>query len=189
MMRLAQFPLRLAGALRDLTRREDGTATLDFVMMVPIFVALFVSSFELSIIMVRQMMLERGLDLAVRDLRLGIWTNVTTTTLKSRVCDGTAGLISNCESQLMLEMVPVSSATWQTPSPDATCVDRSTNVQPVVTFNPGSENQMVILRACVMIDPFFPGTGLALKLQNNIGDGFPIIATSGFVNEPGTSGT
>ena len=58
-MRLASLMRRL----RDASRREDGTATLDFVMMVPIFVGLFVSSFELSIIMTRQMMLERGLDL------------------------------------------------------------------------------------------------------------------------------
>lgn len=181
-MRLASLMRRL----RDASRREDGTATLDFVMMVPIFVGLFVSSFELSIIMTRQMMLERGLDLAVRDLRLGTWPNVSTDILKTEICDSTIGLLSNCESQLMLEMVPVPTATWTTPNPDATCVDRSTNVQPVVSFDAGTENEMVIIRACVMIDPFFPGTGLALSLQKNIGDGFPLIATSGFVNEPGT---
>lgn len=182
MMRLVTRTLR---ALRELSRREDGTATLDFVLMVPIFVGIFVSSFELTIIMTRQMLLERGLDIAVRDLRLGTWANVTPSVLKTRICDRTVGLIANCEDQLMLEMVPIPTSTWATPDPEATCIDRDADVQPVISFNPGTENQMVIIRACVLTDPFFPGTMLALKLEAKPGDGFPLIATSGFVNEPG----
>jgi len=186
MTRLLSLPLRVFGALRDLTRREDGTATLDFVIMVPVFISIFVSSFELSIIMIRQMMLDRGLDIAVRDLRLGTWPVVNTDILKDRICGRTIGIIADCENQLMLEMIPVSTANWSTPSPDATCIDREANVQPVVSFDPGTENEMVLIRACVMTDPFFPGTGLALHLMEKSGDGFPLIATSGFVNEPGT---
>ncbi len=186
MTSLAFAPLRLLGALRALSRREDGTATLDFVIMVPIFVSLFVSSFEVSIFTIRQMMLDRALDLVVRDLRLGTWASVDSDTLKARICERTIGLLPDCSNQLMIEMVPVSSASWATPDPNATCVDRDAEVQPAVAFNPGTENQMVIIRACSMVDPFFPGTGLALSLEENVGDGFPIISTSGFVNEPGT---
>lgn len=186
MRSVVSLPLRLIGALRDLTRREDGTATLDFVIMVPVFVSIFVSSFELSIIMVRQMFLDRGLDIAVRDLRLGTWPNVTSDILKDAICETTIGFISDCQNQLMIEMIPVPTSSWATPSPTATCIDREASVQPAVSFDPGTENEMVIVRACVMIDPFFPGTGLALKLVENSGAGFPLIATSGFVNEPGT---
>ncbi len=186
MIGIALHPLRLLDRLREWSRREDGTATLDFVILVPVFVSLFVSSFEVSIFTIRQMMLDRALDLVVRDLRLGTWTNVTSDTLKAQICERTIGLLPDCSNQLMIEMVPISSATWDTPDPNATCVDRDAEVQPAVAFNPGTENQMVIIRACSMVDPFFPGTGLALSLEANVGDGFPIIATSGFVNEPGT---
>ena len=55
-----------------------------------------------------------------------------------------------------------------------------------MTFTAGTQNEMMIVRACAMVDPVFPGTALALLLEENVGDGFPLIATSGFVNEPGT---
>jgi len=177
---------RLARALRNLFHREDGTATLGFVMFVPVFVFLFVSCYEVSIINIRQLMLERGLDLAVRDLRLGTWPNVTTDILKTAIYDNSGGFIANCENQIMLELVQVPKSTWALPDPGATCVDRSASIQPTTTFDAQTENQMMIVRACVLIDPFFPGTELALMLEDPTGAGIALVATSAFVNEPGT---
>lgn len=186
MTRLLTLPARAMRALRDVTRREDGTASLDFVIIVPVFIFLFVSSFEVSIILIRQMMLERGVDLAVRDLRLGTWPNINTAGLKTAICDNTAGFISDCENQIMLELVSVPKNGWTLPDPGATCVDRSANVQPVTSFDAGTENQMMIIRACLLVDPFFPGTRMALDLEKTEGSGIELVATSGFVNEPGT---
>lgn len=170
--------------LRDLTRREDGTATLDFVLIVPVFITLFVSSFELSVILIRQAMLDRGLDIAVRDLRLGKWPKVTEKILKEAVCDGAGNVIADCENQLLLEMYNVTNAGWQTPDPGANCIDRSQSQNPALSFQPGVENEMILIRACVLIDPFLPGAGLALAMQAQHEDGFPLTATSAFVNEP-----
>ncbi|MHC0054906.1 TadE/TadG family type IV pilus assembly protein [Actibacterium sp. D379-3] len=180
------FSRRLGRRLRRLLRREDGTATVEFVIMVPIFMLLFVSNFEVSMIMIRQMMLDRGLDLAMRELRLGTWPNPTTAILKQEICSHTAGLISDCENQMMLELIPVPAASWTLPGPNATCKDRSADLEPATTFDAGAQNQLMVVRACVLIDPFFPGTELALMLERNPGDGMPLAATSGFVNEPGT---
>jgi len=177
---------RVARALHQLFHREDGTATLGFVMFVPVFVFLFVSCFEVSIINIRKLMLERGLDLAVRDLRLGTWPNVTTAILKTAICNNSGGFIADCDNQIMLELVQVPTTTWSLPDPGATCVDRSASVQPTTSFDAGTENQMMIVRACVLIDPFFPGTELALLLENPTGAGIALVATSAFVNEPGT---
>lgn len=183
---LLRLPGRCLTALRDLLRREDGTATMDFVIMVPLFMWLFISGFEVSFIMIRQLMLERGVDLAVRDLRLGKWPNLSTTILKEAICDHTGKFIGDCENQLMLELVKVPSTNWTLPDANAKCVDRSEEIQPVTSFEPGTQNEMVIIRACILVDPFFPGTELALMLEAAPGDGLSLITTSAFVNEPGT---
>ncbi|MDW3118993.1 MAG: TadE/TadG family type IV pilus assembly protein [Roseovarius pacificus] len=53
-------------------RRDDGgNASIEFVIIVPVFIALLVFSIELSLITLRHALLERGLDLTVRQIRLG----------------------------------------------------------------------------------------------------------------------
>ena len=51
--------------LRRFLRREDGTASLEIVLVLPFFMMLFMSAYEGGMISMRHMMLERGLDLAV----------------------------------------------------------------------------------------------------------------------------
>jgi hypothetical protein len=183
---LMTFARRIGRRAKRLLRREEGTATMEFVIMFPVFMTLFLSSFELAILMTRQAFLERAVDMTVRDLRLGTWPNLDADLLKSEICSHLGTLISNCSSELMLELTPVNRASWSLPNPAATCVNRGADVQPVVTFTAGTQNELMIVRACAMVDPVFPGTALALLLEENVGDGFPLIATSGFVNEPGT---
>jgi len=175
-----------ARAMRRFGADERGNSTMEFAILFPVFFTIFLSGFELAFVMVRQMWLERAVDLTVRDLRLGTWPNVSTDILKADICDNMGNLIGACDSVLMLELDTIDRVSWTTPNPDATCVDRSEDVQPVTKFEPGTENEMVLLRACVIIDPIFPGTGLALQLERNTGDGVALVATSGFVNEPGT---
>lgn len=175
---------RLRNLILRLRRSEAGNATIEFVILFPVFITLFVSSFELAIVMVRQVMLERAVDLAVRDLRLGNISPVTATNLKTAICNN-ARIIPDCERQMMLELQSITPPNYAMPDPAATCVDRGSLAQPIVTFRDGPENGLMIVRACAMVDPFFPGTGLALKLQENIGDGFALVATSAYVNEPG----
>ena len=57
--------------LMGLARREDGNASVEFMIIFPIYFALLAMSVELSMITLRQTLLERGLDMAVRDIRLG----------------------------------------------------------------------------------------------------------------------
>jgi hypothetical protein len=178
----------LPRGLRRLRDREEGTSSIEFVLLFPIFMSLFLSSIELGVVMIRQVMLERALDIAVRDLRLGAWPNVTQDLLKERIC-AHAGIIPNCESEMLLELRAVRAPDYTLPDPAATCVDRSAEVQPVVTFRDGPENELMIVRACVLIDPIIPGSGLGMKMQENTRDGFALVATSAYVNEPGAGGS
>ncbi|MGC9367907.1 MAG: TadE/TadG family type IV pilus assembly protein [Paracoccaceae bacterium] len=178
---------RMFSRLLRLHRREDGSSSIEFVLLFPIFMSLFLSSIEMGVVMLRQVMLDRALDIAVRDLRLGAWPNITPDLLKARICEHT-GIISNCEQEMLLELQPVRAPDYTLPDPAATCVDRDAEIQPVVTFRDGPENELMIVRACVLIDPVIPGSGLGLKMQANNRDGFALVATSAYVNEPGAGG-
>ncbi|WP_372603659.1 TadE/TadG family type IV pilus assembly protein [Actibacterium sp.] len=180
---------RIGRRLSQGLRREDGSAAVEFVLFAPTFVFLFVSCFEVAFINIRQVMLDRALDLTVRELRLGRWPNPTIALVKDDICSHVGNLISDCSNQLMIELTPVPRSNWQLPDPGATCVDRAAEMQPATTFDAGSENQMMIVRACLLVDPFFPGTELALMLESNQGDGHAIVAVSGFVNEPFAGGS
>jgi Flp pilus assembly protein TadG len=68
MTRLAR---RAARRLRRLLAREDGTATVEFVVLFPVFMLVLVNAVEASVVMSRVAMLDRALDLAVRELRIG----------------------------------------------------------------------------------------------------------------------
>jgi len=62
----------LAG-LRDLRRKEDGNATIEFAILFPAFIMIFLSAFESGLLMTRQVLLDRAVDLTVRDIRLRTW--------------------------------------------------------------------------------------------------------------------
>jgi hypothetical protein len=83
-----------------------------------------------------------------------------------------------------VELVPVDTTSWNLPSPNATCVNRGATIQPVTTVTQGTGDEMMIIRACAIVDPLFPGTGLGLDLPKDASGGFALVATSAFVNEP-----
>lgn len=177
----------LARRLRRFRGGEDGNATIEFVILFPIFIVIFMSSFEVGILMTRQVMLERALDLSVRDLRLGTWKPPTHDEFKRVLCNR-AAIIPNCMNSMLIELQPVSKSSW-TPLPkQATCNDRTADVQPVTTFNGGAENEMMIVRACAIMKPWFIATSLGLRLPLVDGENYAIVSSSAFVNEPGAGG-
>lgn len=170
-------------------RNEHGSATIEFVILFPVMMMIFLSSFEMSIWMLRQVWMDRAMDLTVRDLRLGAWPNLNTHPdargiVKRALCDRMGTLMGSCESQLMLELVPVPKDTWVLPDPGAQCIDRGDPSKPIATFRDGPENEIMLVRACVIVDPFFTGTSWGLQLEKNPGDGFAMVSTSAYVNEP-----
>lgn len=169
--------------LLRLLRAEDGNATVEFVIIVPIYIALMVMSLELSFITLRQAMLERGLDIAVRDVRLGTGTAPTHDAIKKRICDE-AYVISDCESNLRLEMVPSDMRHLTTLGGQVMCTDKEEEGAPVLKFIPGQQNQLMFLRACAKYDPIFPTWHLARSLKRDSSGQVAIISMSAFVQEP-----
>jgi hypothetical protein len=173
----------LRRALRA-ARREDGTASVEFVVVFPVVVAIMFQAFEVGWITVRQTMLERALDLTVRDLRLGHISNPTNDKLRQYICSAAGGVISDCTSNMLIELTKVDTSTWALPSPRATCVDRSETIQPVTTVQQGSGDDLMIIRACAIINLMFPLVGVGPHLTQDSQGGIAIVASSAFVNEP-----
>jgi hypothetical protein len=175
--------LRLPKCLSRWLRREDGTATIEFVIFVPIVVTIFMASVEAGFYMAKHVMMERGLDMVIRDVRLGNIPNVNHNVLRTRICEATP-ILSDCESILKVEMRPVEMSTFAMPTQPATCIDRGANSEPMADFVPGQPDQLMVVRICAVQDPIFPSTGIGLQLRKDAQGGYQLISASVYVVEP-----
>jgi len=169
--------------VRSLRQNEDGNPTVEFVIVFPFIVTLFFTAFEFGLLMTRHVMLERAVDLTVRDLRLGHFIAPTQDDLRRVICNR-AGMIPKCMDSLLIELRPVSTVTWTPLGSDTTCKNRNEEIQPVVSLNPGISNEMVLVRVCAVFEPFFPSTTLGMKLSRDELGGYALVSSSAFVNEP-----
>ncbi|MEO0665569.1 MAG: pilus assembly protein [Pseudomonadota bacterium] len=168
--------------LRRFGRDESGVITVDYILSLPLYIAIFLMSFETSFIMMRQTMLDRGVDLAVREVRLNTLAPPNYDELKEMVCD-TAGLISSCSQNLTLEMYQEDPRGTMSLNAAAQCFDREEEVQPATIYEPGAQNQIMFVRACVRYKPVFPSAILAGAIVDANGD-YALTSASIYVTEP-----
>lgn len=176
----------LGPRVRRFLRGGRGSATVEFVIVFPLFLTLLCSTAESGLLMLRQVMLDRALDIAVRDLRIGTWQEPTHDLVKRRICDA-ALMIPDCEDTVLLELREISTATWDLPATDATCVDRPAELNPMANmpdFRQGGGDALMLVRACAVFDPIFPGAGLGLDLVGDRDGNYALVSASVFVNEP-----
>lgn len=167
---------------------ENGNATIEFVFLFPAFIMLFLMGFESGYYMVRNVMLERGVEIAVRDVRLGNGSVPNFEDLKRNIC-ANAAIIPECEDSIQIEMQPVAIAPGGTGPVQtaAKCVDRLSTADPLsgTTYSVGSENEMMVVRVCSLSQPLFPTTGIGVGMQVDAAGNYAMVATTAFVNEPG----
>lgn len=164
-------------------RSARGSSTVEFVIWFPFFMVLVMSSLETGLLMTRHVMLDRGLDLTVRGLRLGSWVAPTHDQLKAAICDA-AMMIPDCMTSLTVELTPVATSDWALPADPVACVDKSQDIQPVTELTPGIGNEMMMIRVCAKFTPFFPTTGLGMAMAKDGAGNYALVAASAFVNEP-----
>lgn len=175
--------LKACNFLRRFRKDEDGQAVVEFVLGVPIMFFLFFSSVEMSVYAMRQNWLDRGLDMAVRDIRLDTGGGLTHDDVKSRICTY-AGALPNCETFLRLEMNPINASSFAGFGGDADCVDRSLPVTPSVNFVHGGNHQLMLMRACYTFKPVFPGAGQGRSFTKDSEGRVMMTSMSAFVQEP-----
>lgn len=169
--------------LHQFLRDQRGTSTVEFVFVAPFLIGLTVFSIELGMISMRAAMLERGLDIAVREIRLGTGTAPDHDEIKDIICEN-ASIIRDCDTKLRLEMIPTDLRNFATLDPTPDCTDVSEPSKPVRTFIPGAQNQLVLLRACLKYRPLFPEETLGELLTKDASGDVAITTVSAFVQEP-----
>lgn len=181
----------MIGALRRLGnglcppafRREDGTAAMEFVLVVPLILAIFMGSFESGLLMTRSILLERAVDMTMRELRLGHYANVTNVLLQKEICSRTV-VFPDCEHNIKIQLDRISTTTWQIPAASPYCIDKDAPAQPVTALNTGQDNDLMLIRVCVTLPAILPTMGLALHLPMDGHGNYGLIAKSAFVVEP-----
>ncbi|MEY1554816.1 TadE/TadG family type IV pilus assembly protein [Yoonia sp. R2331] len=174
---------KLAAKLRAFRAEEDGAGTLEFILILPFYLILFTSAYEGGVLSTRHVMLERGLDVTVREVRIGRLPDPTNDNLSARICE-VASIIPNCLTNIRLEMLVREPRNFANVG-DIDCVDRTVNNQPAVVFNnTGDNNDLMILRACVLFDPMLPTSGLGKAIPKKSGSAYALVATSSYVMEP-----
>lgn len=179
----------LGKGLRRFKRKEDGMASIEILFMLPAFFILFLSAYEGGMVSTRHVMLERGVDLAVRDVRIGRLKEPKHAELKQLICDY-ASIIPDCIDNLQLEMVRMDVRNWGTElDGPIECIDRALDSQPAVQFSTGGNNELMVLQVCSLFDPVAATSGwgqytLSGKIPKKSGKAYALVASSAFVMEP-----
>ena len=188
--------------LRRFVRKEDGVASIEILFMLPAFFMLFMSAFEGGMLSTRHVMLERGVDLAVREVRIGRMADPSWDNLRTAICDYSS-IIEDCMDNLQIEMVKMDLRDWDDNKlGDAVeCVNKSEDVKATDKFQNGANNELMVLVVCALFDPVsatstWGRSPLAGKVNetdsNTVASGliersagmYALVATSAFVMEP-----
>lgn len=163
--------------LRLFSRSTDGAVMVEFVLGFVVVFTMFLIILELFFLMLRSTMLQRALDQTVREIRLGEYVNPTVGQMEQVVCDRMIAL-PDCRTSLTLEFTVIDEATFAMPGQVTPCAMRGDEqfnggrtAQPYYT---GLENELMVVRACVVAGTITPVFSEAFKL----------FARSAFVNEP-----
>lgn len=163
---------------------EDGTASVEFSILVPLLFAIFVAALESGLMMVRWTSIDRASDMVIRQLRLGQLVNPTAQTLRREICDRTY-MIENCFENTVVEITEINRATFQMPATDEPCVTRTDRIiVPVTQIVPGQQNDLMLIRVCVTVDALFPTSVYALPIEYDAQGGYALAVASVYVNEP-----
>ncbi|MFB9149641.1 TadE/TadG family type IV pilus assembly protein [Roseovarius ramblicola] len=169
--------------MRRFARDPHGSVTVEFTIVAPLLIGFIVFAVELGMLAMHAAMLERGLDIAVREVRLGTGTAPGHDDIKRIVCDN-APVIADCGTRLRLEMIPTDLRSFATLDTTPDCTDTSEPSRPVRTFIPGGQNQLMLLRACLKYKPLFPEAILGDTLTKDSAGDVALTTVSAFVQEP-----
>lgn len=166
-------------------RGDDGNASIEFMVIFPIFILMFMSVLEMGLLMTRYMMFERGLDITVRQMRLDTGATYTKDSVRTAICNETL-IVANCNSSLTLEMSRLDSNDdgWTFPGREAICTNTTQEIEPLTAFVPGQSHDTMYVRACLNIKPMFSWAALGASLAKDDTGSFNMIAQSAFAVEP-----
>jgi len=123
----------------------------------------------------------------MREVRIGTGSQYSHDEVRDLICEG-ALIFDDCQANLRLEMIPNSPRNYTALPYEIDCaqhaVGSSTVINPVRDFTMGQSNELVIVRACMLYDPVFPTSQLALQRTTDQNGRSALVAVSAFTQEP-----
>lgn len=150
--------MTLRTRLRRFFRTDRAAATAEFVIGFPLVFLMFIVTLETCFLMMRATMLQRGLEMAIRDVRLGNIKNPLMSVMEQAVCDRIQ-IVPNCTSSLTLEFTLVNQASFQMPAPTQPCTVRSAadaQARSASIYSTGAANDLLVVRACLVVNAISP---------------------------------
>lgn len=172
--------------LKDFSRCEKATAALEFCIVFPIIMILFIAVFETAMILIRQVMLERSLDNSVRFLRLTHNPAVSASDIRTHICNNTL-VLTDCEDVLVVDLRVIEEINYTLPGEDTLCVNSDGVLNPANEFSVGSgteQEELMLIRVCAEVQRILPFSGFGLNLTRDNNDNVHMTSASVFVNEP-----
>lgn len=191
--------------LRRFRRSDDGNSTIEFVMLFPPLFLIFLSGFDAGMMMMRNVWLERSLDIAVRELRLGDPSPPSYEEFRETICRGSPDptfnpsvtLLGDCLDSLQIELTVVDPEASSPLDSTVRCIDKEEDINPADLSefygDTGGNNDFMLVRACMNVNPRFDFViqlagfefkSLGAVLDSDGRNGYFMVATSAFVNEP-----
>ncbi|MBS0125311.1 TadE/TadG family type IV pilus assembly protein [Thetidibacter halocola] len=169
--------------LRRFRKQEDGSSTIEFALYFTVFMMVLAAGVEIAYLNLRHAMLERGVDLVAREIRLNTGHIPSYTEVRNEICQF-ATVLDECEANLRLEMVQVDPREFAGLPTPTDCQNAAQDPRPVRNFVPGQDNDLMLIRACLKFKPMIPTTSLGAQF-NVDQDGYAqLLVTSAFVQEP-----
>lgn len=174
-------PRRLLARLR---RAEDGAVTIPTLLWLPLFIMIMAASVELCVLVFKQTLLDRGVDLTTRIMRLGISPMPSHETLKRSICTN-IGFVPGCMENLAVEVFPVDTTTWTSANQSSVLCTDALSTDPINPYlDRGGSNQLMILRACLKVKVMMEANPLADALVQDASGQTALVSITAFVNEP-----
>lgn len=180
---MKQHMKKIAAACQAFRRSEDGSSTIEIMTVLPAAMFFFAASYETGMIGLRNMMLERAVDVTVRDVRIGKIPEPDHAILKERICEQ-AMIIPNCMEEVKLEMMRKDIRNYVSISDQPDCIDRAEPGAPRIDFSEGGNNDLMILRVCALFDPVLPTAAIGAAVPKQSEGAYALVSTSSFVLEP-----
>ncbi len=172
---------RCVGALRQVLRREDGAAAIEFGLVAVPFLAMVFAIIETSLVFFAGQVLETATADSARLIMTGQaqTQGFDQTAFRNAVCANVHGLF-NCNSGVYVDVRTYSSfANVNSPNP----INANGTLNNNFTYQPGTPGDIVVVRLMYQWPVYVSLLGLN-GLSNMSGSNRLLVATAAFRNEP-----
>lgn len=170
---------------KNIAADTKGVTAVEFGLISPIFFAILFSAFELALLLTKIVLMDTAASEISRFVYIGSASDGTVTMqdLEDRVCNTINLIDSNCQNNLTIELTTITDF-QSIPTSAAICKNSGSAINPTVSFDPGTTNNIVYMRLCLTTDVYTPGIGLGLSFPKTNGGQIQIVSALAFSNEP-----